>query len=214
MTQAEADADPAKFNDKVGAGDLKFRDINGPDGNGPDGVLDSYDQGVIGNSVPDFIYGLTSTMNFFGVDFSFTLQGVQGATVMNGNIRNMYRWFAGQNRHYWKSEADPGDGWSPKPGGVNQNRNVSTWWLEDASFLRIKNLTVGYTLPSKLFNDKISRFRLYVNTQNLATFTDYPLYNPEVNTGEGDDYAQLTPGLDFGTYPIARTITIGLNIQF
>jgi hypothetical protein len=176
--------------------------------------MDSYDQGVIGNSVPDFMYGLTSTMNFFGVDFSFTLQGVQGATVMNGNIRNMYRWFAGENRDYWKTEAVPGDGWSPKPGGIRENRNVSTWWLEDASFLRIKNLTVGYTLPSKLFNDKISRFRVYMNAQNLATFTSYPLFNPEVNVGEGDDYAQLTPGLDFGTYPIARTITLGLNIQF
>ena len=213
MTQEEADNAPAKWNDKVGAGDMIFKDLSGPEGV-PDGKIDGNDRTVIGHNNPDFIYGLTSTMNFYGVDFSFTLQGVQGATVMNGNFRNMYRWFAGQNRNYWKSEAEPGDGKTPKPGGVYQNRQVSTWWLEDASFLRIKNLTVGYTLPSKLFNDKIGRFRIYVNAQNLATFTQYPMYNPEVNVGEGDDYAQLTPGLDFGTYPIARTITIGLNLQF
>ncbi len=215
MTQADADADETKFNDLVGAGDMKFRDVNGPDGNGPDGVLDFYDQGVIGNNLPDFIYGFTSNMTFKGFDFSFTLQGVEGMTVLNGNKRGAYRWISGQGRDYWKSEAEPGDGWTPKPGGVIQNYNtVSTWWLEDASFLRIKNMTLGYTLPKSLFKGKIDRFRIYANAQNLYTFTKYALFNPEVNSGEGDSYRQLTPGLDFGTYPIARTITLGLNVQF
>ena len=148
------------------------------------------------------------------IDFNFTLQGVEGASVMNGMIRNMYRWYAGQNKNYWKSEAEPGDGQTPKPGGINQNRNVSTWWIEDASFLRIKNLTLGYTIPASVFNGKISKLRVYTNVQNLYTFTSYPLYNPEVNTGEGDDYMQLTPGLDFGTYPIPRVVTFGVNLQF
>ncbi|MCK5101788.1 MAG: TonB-dependent receptor, partial [Cyclobacteriaceae bacterium] len=213
MSQAEADAAPVTF-PKAGGGDLKFIDIDGPEGAGPDGVLDSYDQGVIGNNTPDFIYGLSSNMTYKGFDFNFTIQGVEGASVVNGNIRNMYRWYAGQNRNYWKSEAEPGDGQTPKPGGINQNRNVSSWWIEDASFLRIKNLTVGYTIPSSAFNGKISNLRVYTNVQNLYTFTSYPMYNPEVNSGEGDDYNQLTPGLDFGTYPIPRVVTLGLNLQF
>ena len=210
MTQADADADPAKFNDKVGAGDMKFKDISGPDGV-PDGKLDSYDQGVIGNNVPDFIYGISTRMTFFGFDFNFTLQGTQGVTVLNGNKRNMYRWFSGQGKDYWRSEAEPGDGWTWKPGGVYQNRNVSTWWHEDASFLRIKDLTLGYTIPVR---GNISKLRVYANVMNLHTFTSYFGYNPEVNSGEGDDYMQLTPGLDFGTYPIARTFTLGFNLQF
>lgn len=209
MTNAEADADPAKFNKATG-GDWNFKDISGPDGV-PDGVMDSYDQGVIGNNVPDFIYGLSSSMTYRGFDFSFTLQGVEGVSVMNGMIRNMYRWYAGQNKNYWKSEAEPGDGQTPKPGGINQNRNVSTWWIEDASFLRIKNLTLGYTIP---VHGSISKLRVYANVQNLYTFTSYFGYNPEVNTGEGDDYMQLTPGLDFGTYPIPRVVTFGFNLQF
>ncbi len=207
MTNAEAEADPAKF-PKASAGDWNFLDRNG------DGVMNSEDQGVIGNNVPDFIYGISSNMTWKGFDFNFTLQGVEGASVMNGMIRNMYRWYAGQNKNYWKSEAEPGDGQTPKPGGINQNRNVSTWWIEDASFLRIKNLTFGYTIPASVFNGKISKLRVYTNVQNLYTFTSYPLYNPEVNTGEGDDYMQLTPGLDFGTYPIPRVVTFGVNLQF
>jgi TonB-linked SusC/RagA family outer membrane protein len=212
MTQAEADADPAKF-PKAGAGDFNFRDISGPDGV-PDGAMDAYDQTVIGSSYPDFIYGLTNSLTYKDLDFSLTIQGVEGAQVMNGQRRNMYRWFAGEHRNYWKSEAEPGDGKTPRTGGISQNRNVSTWWLEDGSYMRIKNITIGYNIPVRYFGDKISRARVYANAQNLFTFTSYPMYNPEINTGEGDDYVQLTPGLDFGGYPIARTITIGLNVSF
>jgi TonB-linked SusC/RagA family outer membrane protein len=212
MTQAEADADPAKF-PKAGAGDFNFRDISGVNGV-PDGKMDAYDQTVIGHSNPDFIWGFTNTLNYKGIDLGITLQGVQGAQVMNGQKRNTYRWFSGQDRNYWKSEAEPGDGNTPRPGGIGQNRNVSTWWLEDGSYTRVKNVTLGYNIPVKYFADKISRARVYVNAQNLFTFTKYPLFNPEVNSGEGDDYMQLTPGLDFGGYPIARTITFGLNISF
>ena len=211
-TQAEADADPAKF-DKARAGDMNFKDISGPDG-APDGVLNSYDNTIIGNNQPDFIFGLTSNFNFKGIDFNFTLQGVEGNKVLNGQKRNVYRWISGQSRDYWKSEADPGDGVTPNPGGNYQNRAVSTWWLEDGSFLRVKNISIGYTIPAKVFAGKISRARVYVNADNLMTFTKYPLFNPEINSGEGDDYNQLTPGLDFGGYPLARTITFGLNMSF
>ncbi len=211
-TKAEADADPAKFAG-VTAGDMKYKDISGINGV-PDGKLDAYDQKCIGHSNPDFIWGLTNTLVFKSFDLSLTLQGVQGATALNGQIRNMYRWFSGQVRNYWKSEAQPGDGLTPNPGGSNMNRRVSTWWLQDASFLRVKNLTVGYNLPAKLLGKTVSKARVFLNASNLFTFSKYPLYNPEINSGEGDDYNQLTPGLDFGGYPLARTITLGVNVSF
>jgi TonB-linked SusC/RagA family outer membrane protein len=212
MTQTEADADPAKF-PLAGAGDLNFKDISGPDGV-PDGVLNSLDQTVIGNNQPDFIYGLTNTVTYKGFDLNLTIQGVQGNQVMMGQLRNTYRWFAGQNRDYWKSEAEPGDGNTFRPGGINQNRNVSTWWLEDGSFLRFKNLTLGYNIPVEAFGSVVNRARVYLTAENLFTITKYPGFNPEINSGEGDDYNQLTPGLDFGGYPVSRTITIGINMSF
>lgn len=212
MTQAEADADPAKFS-LARAGDMNFKDISGPDGV-PDGAMSSYDNTVIGNNQPDFIYGFTNTVIYKGIDFNLTIQGVEGNQVMMGQMRNMYRWFAGQNRDYWKSEAEPGDGKTPAPGGNNNNRSVSTWWLQDGSFMRVKNVTLGYSIPTKIFADKISRARVYVSAENLLTFTKFPGFNPEINSGEGDDYNQLTPGLDFGGYPLSRTITFGINVSF
>lgn len=211
-TKAEADADPAKFAG-VTAGDMNYKDISGSNGV-PDGKLDSYDQRCIGHSNPDFIWGFTNTLVFRGFDLSLTLQGIQGATNLNGQKRNIYRWISGQDRNYWKSEAEPGDGQTPNPGGSNMNRRVSSWWLQDASFLRVKNLTVGYNIPAKVLGKTVSKARVYLNASNLFTFSKYPLYNPEINSGEGDDYNQLTPGLDFGGYPLARTLTLGVNVSF
>ena len=99
-------------------------------------------------------------------------------------------------------------------GGSNQNRRVSKYWLRDGSFLRIKNLSLGYNLPAKLSGSAVSKARVYVTAENLVTFTKYPLFNPEVNSGEGDNYNQKTPGMDFGGYPLARTITFGFNVTF
>ncbi len=216
-TQAEADADPTIYfegtNGRAAAGDMKYKDISGPDG-APDGKIDGYDQTVIGHSNPDFIWGLTNTLTYKSFDLGLTLQGVQGSTVLLGHMRTQYRQFSGEVRNYWKSEAEPGDGNVPNPGGSNQNRRVSKYWLRDGSFLRIKNLSLGYNLPAKLLGSVVSKARVYVTAENLVTFTKYPLFNPEVNSGEGDNYNQKTPGMDFGGYPLARTITFGFNVTF
>ncbi len=212
-TAADVAADPVTKLAFTGPGDMKYEDISGPKGV-PDGKIDAYDQKCIGHSNPDFIWGMTNTLSYKDFDLTFNFQGVQGATAMDGQLRNTYRWFAGENRNYWRSESNPGDGITPNPGGANTNRNVSTWWLRDASYLRLKNFNFGYNIPAKVLKNVVSRAKVYINGENLFTWTKYPLYNPEINSGEGDDYAQETPGLDFGGYPLARTITVGINVSF
>jgi len=215
-TQAEADAEMTVYTrDPAGvptvramAGDIKYKDLDG------NGIIDGNDQTIIGNSNPDFIWGLTNTLNYKGFDLGLTLQGVQGSTIMQGQMRNVYRFISGEERNYWKSEAEPGDGNTVNPGGMGLNRKVSAYWLRDGSFMRIKSLTIGYSLPAKLFGNSVSKARAFMAAENLFTFTRYSLYNPEVNSGEGDEYNNKTPGLDYGGYPLARTITFGLNVSF
>lgn len=90
------------------------------------------------------------------------------------------------------------------------NGRTSTWHLEDGSYLRLQNVSLGYTLPKKWTNRfYVEKLRLYVSGQNLATFTKYSGYNPEVNARPGNS---LTPGEDYGTYPLARTFMFGINV--
>ncbi|MCW3110418.1 MAG: TonB-dependent receptor plug, partial [Segetibacter sp.] len=196
-------------------GDPRLKDLSGPGGK-PDGLIDNFDKTILGNNLPDFTFGLTNSVTYKNFDFNILIQGVQGVEVLNllktsGNYKAVSSLF----KNYWKSESEPGDGQNFRPTyGAYQGNNpvITSWLVEDGSFVRIKNLTLGYRLP-KLFGAKvIKNARAYVNVQNLHTFTTYEGYNPEVNTVEGTD--NLTPGMDFGTFPLTRTITLGLNITF
>lgn len=194
-------------------GDPRLKDISGPNGK-PDGLIDNFDKTNLGNNLPDFTFGLTNSITYKNFDFTVLIQGVQGVEVLNllkvsSNYKNVSPLF----KNYWKSESEPGDGQNFRPSyAAYQGNNpiITSWLVEDASFVRIKNLTLGYRLP-KLFGAKvIKNARAYVNVQNLHTFTDYEGYNPEVDTVEGTD--NLTPGMDYGTFPVTRTITLGLNL--
>ena len=211
---AELAAGP-KFASGTVVGDPKLRDISGADGK-PDGVINNFDKTNLGNNLPKVIYGITNSVSYKNFDLTFLLQGVRGVKVMNllktsGNYKQVTALF----KDYWKSEAEPGDGQTFRPGyAAYQGNNpiITSWLIEDASFLRVKNITLGYRFQ-KLFGGKvIKNARIYVNVQNLYTFTKYEGYNPEVNTVEGTD--NTTPGMDFGTYPLTRTITFGLNMTF
>lgn len=211
----ELAAGPVLASGLTAVGDPRLKDISGPNGK-PDGLIDNFDKVNLGNNLPDFTFGLTNAVSYKNFDFTVLIQGVQGVEVLNllktsANYKNVSALFT----NYWKSEAEPGDGQTFRPTyGAYQGNNpvITSWLVEDGSFVRIKNLTLGYRFP-KLFGGKvIKNARAYVNVQNLYTFTSYEGYNPEVNTVEGTD--NLTPGMDFGTFPLTRTVTLGINMTF
>ncbi|WP_225587086.1 TonB-dependent receptor [Algoriphagus sp. Y33] len=199
-------------------GRLKFADING------DGIINTDDRTILGDPFPDFTYGMTNRFSYKNVDFSFTLQGVQGFEVLNlarryyGNYAGSYNVLS-STANGWKSEADPGDGTSPMIdrnfnayAGSNVVNNVTSAFVEDGSFLRIRNITLGYTFPAKILERvKVSNARLNFTVQNAYTFTKYEGFNPEVSAQGG---SPLVPGVDAGGYPLARTYMLGLNVGF
>ena len=112
----------------------------------------------------------------------------------------------------WRSDAQPGNGWEPRVGGVAQNV-FSTRFLHDASFLQITNITLGYNLPQQIVSKAhIDGLRFYAAVQNLYTFTKYTGYNPEASIFNDGGSTQMA--VDQGSYPVPRTILLGLNIHF
>ncbi|WP_353718861.1 TonB-dependent receptor [Dyadobacter sp. 676] len=192
------------------AGDAKFRDLNG------DGQINDSDKTIIGNNLPKFTYGMTNSFTYGNLDFGFSLQGVQDVEVINLTKRSAYRNNGTISVNYWRSPEEPGDGKTFGAGSSANNRTISSYLVDDASFLRIRNVTIGYRLGKVLNGTILRNSRIYMNIQNLHTFTKYSGYNPEVNTTEGDPWisSALTPGIDYGTYPMARTIVFGLNLGF
>ncbi len=188
------------------AGDVIFVDTNG------DGAVDGQDKVMIGNPHPDFTYGLNMEVKYKGFDLSLFLQGSKGNDLYNGvfrydlNTTNMpvtalERWTGeGSTNLYPRiSHSDP-----------NQNNRVSDRFIEDGSYMRIKNVQLGYTLPKTVVDKlKISNFRLYVAASNLFTFTDYSGLDPEIGSR-----GTLEIGIDRGFYPAARTFMAGINVTF
>ncbi|MEC3881648.1 TonB-dependent receptor [Parapedobacter sp. 10938] len=194
------------------AGWPKYRDING-DGS----VAEILDYTSLGSPHPDFTAGFYSTVTYRNFDFSVALSGRQGGYIMNGvrqttdNLQGLFN-IGKEWVDRWRGPENPGDGMHAA--GPQIVHRVNTLWLEDASYLRITNLALGYTLPTGLFNgsDVFKRFRVYVSAQNLATFTKYKGANPEGQASNVDN--TLSPGFDFNAYPIPRVITAGLNVKF
>jgi hypothetical protein len=210
MNQAELDATPHDATSKPG--DVKYADLDG------DKKINANDRGIIGNNQPDFIYGITNSFSYKGFDLSIAIQGTQGGEVLNLSRRFFDNLEGNQNqlsvvRDRWRSEANPGDGSTPRANArtTGLNNAVSSRWVEDASYLRIQNVTIGYRLPATLVKRaKLQQVRFYVSAQNLYTFTKYLGYNPEVSNYEG----ALTSGVDYGSFPLARTLSLGLNLGF
>jgi TonB-linked SusC/RagA family outer membrane protein len=203
--------------DRSRVGDIRFKDISGPAGK-PDGVINSFDNTLIGSPYPDFYYGMTNRISYKNLSLTIGLQGSKGNLVYNnsrgaGNsTRARVRVYA-FNNNYWKSEQDPGDGITPRPndapsGGV---RLSSERWLDDASYLRINNMTLAYLLPNTITSRlKISALRFYISATNAFTFTKYATYNPDVSLNEDP----LQPGNESNDYPLPKTLIIGLNLSF
>lgn len=200
-------------------GDVKYADVSGPDGV-PDGTIDSYDRVYMGSAIPKFTMGLNLAFNYKGWDLSMFFQGAFGQKIfsqVNYDIEGYYRGFNVTKRYYdqhWTGEGtsntQPRASWTAK----SNNVRPSSRFLEDGSYFRLKNVQLGYTfkLPE---NWKISHLRLYAAATNLFTITGYSGLDPEMtvstnSAAEGD----RANGIDWGTYPVAMSYTLGLNFSF
>jgi TonB-linked SusC/RagA family outer membrane protein len=210
--------DEAEEAAKYGAtpGQWKYADISGPEGK-PDGKISSDDRTAIGCGTPDFIYGLNTSLTWKNFDANLLLQGVQGSSMLNvvygvantvhGRSRSITMRDGWENR--WtplnpsNEFADPRDA-----GAVTANFNVDRW-IQNSSFLRIKNLSVGYTFKQNL--TRVGDIRVYVSTQNLYTFTKYKGYDPEATSTSDKDTAT---GVDSGVNPTPRVFTFGAQLKF
>lgn len=198
-------------------GDIRFKDISGPNGK-PDGIIDANDFTVIGSPYPKFTAGLTNSFNYKNFDLSVFLQGSYGA-----KIYNFLRWQTeGMKSPYWNqtkdvlynryTAANP-NGELPRFTADNvNNRYVSDRYIEDGSYLRIQNISLGYRLPAKIAGKALlSNARVYVTAQNLYTFTKYSGYDPEIGAYNSGVKLQ---NVDMGHYPVPRTFTAGINVEF
>ncbi len=192
-------------------GDIMFRDLNG------DGVLNTNDQEIIGSAQPEFYGGMTNTLKYRNFDLSVFLQFTYGNSIYN-NTRSFSE---GMNGVFGQTDGTL-DRWTPTNpstttpravhGDPNNNRRVSDRWLEDGSFMRLKNLSIGYNFPSSVANTlKTRSIRIYGAAQNLFTWTNYRGFDPEVSTF---NVVNTSLGTDFLTYPQARTFTLGINVGF
>lgn len=208
--QADLNATPHDATAKPG--DVKYADINS------DKKITADDRGIIGNNQPDFIYGLTNSFSFKGFDLNIAIQGTKGGEILNLSRRFFENLEGNANQltsvmNRWRSESDPGNGVTPRANArtTGQNNAVSSRWVEDGSYIRIQNVTLGYRLPASLISRlKLQQIRVYVSAQNLHTWSKYLGYNPEVSNYEGP----LTGGVDYGSFPLARTLSVGVNVGF
>ncbi|WP_232540936.1 TonB-dependent receptor [Spirosoma endbachense] len=210
QNQADLDANPHDATSKPG--DVKYADIDG------DGKITANDRTILGNNQPDFIYGFTNSFSYKGFDLNIAIQGTQGGKILNLGRRYFDNMEGNQNQlttalHRWRSESDPGDGITPRANErtTGNNNAISSRWVEDASYVRIQNVSLGYRLPTTLLSKvKLQQVRVYVSAQNLYTWTKYLNYNPEVSNYE----SPLSAGIDYGAYPLARTLTFGISAGF
>ncbi len=209
QNQAEVDAvftaNPGQTT--VQPGDIRFKDLNN------DGDITSEDRAIIGDPLPDLTYGLNLSADYKNWDFNMFWTGIYGRDLYNTTIYDV----EGMPRLFNAGVAVL-DRWTPtnpsttipRAGGAPQNLQLSDRFVEDGSFSRLKNLTIGYTLPSDAFGQELfSKFRIYVSGQNLITITDYSGLDPEVGNGDLFEY-----GIDRGAYPQPKTYLIGLQVSF
>ena len=203
--QSYTGADGKPMQPKAKRGDVRFKDLN------EDGKIDDLDRTSIGKGTPDWTFGCSLGADWKGVDLSLFFQGVAGNNMFdltqrsdlptaNRSARTLERW----------STVNPGNS-QPRLTNLddNLNRRPSDLYIKDGSYLRLKNLQLGYTLPEKWTKKlAITKLRLFVMAENLLTFTAYDGFDPEAATG---DYFNI--GVDRGIYPQSRTFSVGVNIS-
>jgi TonB-linked SusC/RagA family outer membrane protein len=225
-------------NSTVWPGDLKFKDVNG------DGKIDENDRTVIGNPLPDFTFGFNNTFRYKNFDLSIFINGSVGNDVLNYtsiSLTHMNSSWTNQlttvKDRAVLTQIDPnktyadGSWWYYDVTNVkvanpdtkiprattadpNDNDRISSRYIEDGSYVRLKNITLGYTFPKKTLKRlHLESLRLYANLQNICTITGYSGYDPEVGASTQDS-SGLVYGVDYGRYPSPSVYSFGLNISF
>lgn len=205
------------------AGGEKFRDIDGRGTDGqltgqPNGTLNNDDRTIIGSPHPDFIWGWNNDFKWKNFDVNLFFQGSQGNDILSYTLMELDL-MAGINN----ATTNALNRWTPQNTDtdvpkalVGRTRRVSTRWIYDGSYVRLKNLSLGYNLPASVLRELgLSKLRIYVSAQNILTITNYPGYDPEVNYNtSGSTNGNRNLGLDYGSYPNAKSYTLGVNIGF
>ena len=187
-------------------GELNYRDVNG------DGIVSASDRTYIGDPNPDFTYGMTNTFRWKGVTLSILLQGTYGNDVYNVSKMETQGMYDGKNQttevlDRWQVPGQITD--VPKAGFDLRN---STYFLEDGSYLRVKDISLSYDVPRKVLKPlHLTRLMPYVSATNLLTITSYSGMDPEVNQYGNSGAVQ---GIDWGTYPMCRSFVVGMKVEF
>lgn len=211
---AEAASAP-KFGTYTRAGVFKFRDVNG------DGVITAADKTIIGNPHPDFSYGLNLNFGYKNWDLTIFGQGIQGNSIFNYlKYWTDFNTFQGNRStdmlyNSWKKQGDVA--MLPRlnsQDGVSQQ--ISSYFVEDGSYFRVKNIQLTYTVPNSIVKKlKLSALQVYVQGQNLFTFTKYKGLDPDINLRtSGNDNQDIHMGIDEGAFPVAKSYNIGLKVGF
>ncbi|MCY4215821.1 MAG: TonB-dependent receptor [Flavobacteriaceae bacterium] len=215
QNKAEVEAHANQSN--AAPGDIRFKDLDN------NGVINDDDRKILGKPVPDLSYGFTASLDYKNIDVSIFLQGLAGLEIYNG----LRYWSEGlseiTNHTTVALDRWTGPGTSntiPRAvlGDPNFNRRASDRFLEDGSFLRLKNIAIGYSIPQRALdrfgNGFVSSLRIYFSGQNLLTFTDYSGYDPEIGIGFNQGVEVANQGVDYGIIPQPKTILVGLQLQF
>lgn len=205
QNMAEANAYNTKYGTSLVPGDVRFVDVDG------NGSINEDDRTNIGCGTPDWTYGASITLGYKGFDFNIFFQGVAGNDIYDATRRIDAR---SVNLPSWMLNRWTGEGTSNRIPryviGDGYNWQSSDLYVYDGSFCRLKNMQLGYTIPQNLTRRiGVQKFRAFVAVENLATWTKYHGYDPEISSG-----SEKSSGVDFGVYPQARTWTIGFNIEF
>jgi TonB-linked SusC/RagA family outer membrane protein len=227
QTQAEIDAyvdmNGAKMQPNAAPGDIKFYKKPNAEGNLV-GVIGANDMVYIGDPNPDFTYGINLSADYKGLDLTVFFQGIQG----NDLEGILLAWTEGMHNNFNLGK-NALNRWTPTNtnttvpravrGDPNKNTNISDRYMYDGSYLRLKNLTLGYTLPQAWVNYvKLSKVRVYATGRNLLTLTSYPFYDPEIGSGyvglSSSGNSSTARGIDNGYYPQARSLIMGIQIDF
>ena len=206
LFQNQGDISKGAIQDNAKPGDIRFVDING------DGKIDGNDRTKIGDPFPNFTMGWSLNLDYKGFDFTTFIYASVGNDIYRAYERNlaMTNKFRGVLAR-WTGEGTTNDARNPRYSFTDGNNNtrVSDRYVEDGSFVKIKDIQLGYTLPSSVYKNKLfSKIRVYAQVKNAYTFTKYSGYDPEISGGIFDT------GIDRGAYPQARTYSMGIDFKF